>query len=130
MWTDDYIDIPFRFNGRTREGCDCWGLVKLIYKEKLGVDLPDYTGTYWNGLVSSLKEVARLMKKEKDKWQEISEPELYDVVLLRVGGIVGHIGIILDKSRMIHITEGINSCVENYKSKLWKTRIAGFYRRK
>lgn len=39
-WWAPYLDIPFVHCGRTREGIDCWGLVRLPLVEIAGVDLP------------------------------------------------------------------------------------------
>lgn len=41
-WLNDYIGIPYQFGGRTREGLDCYGLVKLIYSEQYDEALPDW----------------------------------------------------------------------------------------
>lgn len=34
-----YLGIPWVLNGESPAGCDCWGLVRLAYREELGVDL-------------------------------------------------------------------------------------------
>lgn len=30
QWWNEYVGLPFADKGRTREGCDCWGLVRLV----------------------------------------------------------------------------------------------------
>lgn len=37
IWSDRFIGIPFEDHGRARAGCDCWGLVCLIYQEELAI---------------------------------------------------------------------------------------------
>ena len=37
-----FIGIPFKVGGEDFEGCDCWGLVKLYFKQILDIDIPDY----------------------------------------------------------------------------------------
>ena len=36
---DWYLGIPWVLDGQSLAGCDCWGLVKLVYRTELGLDL-------------------------------------------------------------------------------------------
>lgn len=41
-----YVGIPYADHRSDRSGCDCWGLVRLVYRERAGVVLPAYAGDY------------------------------------------------------------------------------------
>lgn len=51
-WVEPYLAIPFKDRGRTADGCDCYGLVRLIVARRAGILLPDY------GLVASRDRVS------------------------------------------------------------------------
>ena len=54
-WAEHYVGIPYRPLGRDRDGCDCWGLLAMVWREQFGCDLPDYPGERWNEGVSAQK---------------------------------------------------------------------------
>ena len=103
MNVENYIGIPFLKNGNNRNGCDCWKLIVMVYREQLGIDLPDYAEIFVDDSLASLKKVARTMKEERLKWQQVQTPIPYDVILLRVDGLVCHAGLVIDRRRMLHI---------------------------
>lgn len=123
---DKYIGIPFKPNGRDHNGVDCWGLVCLIYQDKLGVRLPSYDDIYTANSISVLRRVARTMASERYTWVRVERPMPYDIVLLRSGEYLWHVGLIIDKRRMIHALDGDAVCIEEYTSLYWKDRIVEF----
>jgi probable lipoprotein NlpC len=128
MWTDDFIEIPFKPDGRDRNGCDCWGLVCLVYREKLGIELPEYKGVFEAQTIAQLKNVSRVMEREKESWVRVEKPHEFDVVMIRSGAYAWHVGIVIDRRRMLHVMSGINSTVEEYTGMDWKNRIEEFRR--
>jgi cell wall-associated NlpC family hydrolase len=126
-WTDNYIDLPFKMDGRDHDGVDCWGLVRLVYLHK-GVNLPTYSGVFTSTSISALKNVSRAMALESARWRKVETPQDGDVVLLNGSGRPFHCGIVCGRTDMLHIEEGINSCVESFTGLKWKNRINGFYR--
>lgn len=127
-WTNDYIKIPFGDKGRDRKSCDCWGLVRLIYRDRLGIELPellDYSDTL-DG-----KNISQLCRQEASShWVSIphGEEKPFDVIVLKVMGFPMHIGVVCANGFMIHCLKGSNTVVVPYNGVIWKKRIAGFYR--
>ena len=126
MWTDDYVGIPFRKDGHDRTGIDCWRLVVLIYGERRGIELPSYRGIFQDRSLESLRAVTRQMREEQKKWERVLIPRLFDIVQLRAEEY--HVGVVINRTRMIHILEGIDSMIEDYTGIHWRNRIEGFFR--
>ena len=123
----EYIGIPFLEDGNTRAGCDCYRLVVMVYKDKLGIDLPDFAGIFVDGSLASLKKVTRHIRETKKTWQKVDKPAPFDVILLRTGNMVYHVGVVVGRRSMLHIDEGINSVIEEFTCIEWKHKVEGFY---
>ena len=39
-WANEYVGIPWRWRGVGRDGLDCYGLLRLVYAEQMGIALP------------------------------------------------------------------------------------------
>ena len=128
MWFNNYIGIPFLADGNDWKGCDCWGLAVLIYKEQLNIDLPVFAGMFVDGSLASLIRVTKHIRKIKKTWLKVNEPAPYDIILLRTGNMIYHVGLVIDKKRMLHVMEGINSTIEEFIGLQWKQKVEGFYR--
>lgn len=128
MWASDYIGIPFKPDGRDREGLDCWGIVCLVYREQLGVELPLHPGAYPDGSQEALHNAASVAKVERERWKRVDVPQPYDVALLRLQGLPCHVGVVVSKGIMLHAMAGIESCLERYTGPHWKDRIEGYFR--
>lgn len=128
MWSDGYIGLPFSPDGRTKTGLDCWGLVQLVYREQLGIELPSYSGVYTMTTKEKLREVAQIMDTESRKWAKVDKPQDFDVVRLRTNArLAYHVGIVIRRD-FLHITNEIQSTREPLNGLLWKDKIQGFYR--
>lgn len=112
-----YIGLPYKV-GST----DCWGLIRMVYADHLGIALPEYAGIEMGPAVNGLIE--DLIATEQ--WVEAVVPEPYDVVLLRDGPRL-HIGMVVDTEHMLHTVENKNSCIERFTRPYWVNGIIGFY---
>jgi cell wall-associated NlpC family hydrolase len=113
-WTSDYIGIPYADGGRSHLGCDCWGLVWLIYKEQFGIELPSYSNDYITA--EDKVDISKLINGELGIWTSIdlANSSIGDLILMKYAdGYPGHIGLLLDKTRMIHVHKGIDTVIVN-----------------
>ena len=128
MWCNDFISVPFKEKGRARAGCDCWGLARLIYEEKLNIELPlllDYDTT------KDSKSISKLYEIEHQDWEEIpvGEEKEFDILVFKILGLPTHIGVVVKKGVMIHCEYGRGTHItEYYKDVQWNKRLAGVYR--
>jgi hypothetical protein len=124
-----YIGIPYVLNARDGfAATDCWGLVRLIYNEELGIPLPIYGEIDTKDLLSAAKRI----KKQSSglPWIDVKEPQDFDVVLMRHGphsNFPGHVGVWFD-GYILHALDRMDSVLARatHLSVAW--RILGYRR--
>lgn len=129
-WTDDYIGLPFKTNGRDHDGVDCYGLICLAYKEIHNIVLPSFDNVFVDEDPKTLLEVARVMNRERDNWERANTLREFDMVQLRTGKHAFHVGLSIGRGKMIHVEKGIDAVIENLNSPIWRNRIEWIYRHK
>lgn len=130
-WAADYVGIPYVKHGRTREGCDCWGLLCLIWREQLGGALPEYEGVDWyRGQQPAVIGTDALAYAAKFDEVPPGEEQLGDAILMRMRGHPFHVGLVLTPGLMVHTHEEADSVIERYRVMTWEKRISAFYRLK
>lgn len=127
-WAADYVGIPFRECGRTTEGVDCWGLVRLVLEREFGiVGLPDYSDLYTS--TRDYDAIADVYDVDLPRfWRPAPEPRLGDIVVFRVAGRPMHVGLVLEAGWMLSIESGVDSAVERIEGCHWQGRLEGYYR--
>jgi cell wall-associated NlpC family hydrolase len=105
-----YLGLPYRPGGDTRDGVDCYGLLRLVYRELCGLHLDEAEGVVGG------------------EWRRVETARLWDALLFNIAGQPAHCGIALDNSEMLHIVRGGTSCIERFTSMRWISRIDGIYR--
>ncbi|MBL8578890.1 MAG: C40 family peptidase [Mesorhizobium sp.] len=128
-----YIGIPFLDRGRDKAGCDCWGLVRLVFADR-GVDLP----TYGEIGAKEVLAVARAMQADSivEPWLEATKPyRKLDVVVMKrlseIGRAPVHVGVLIDAKRMLHTTKDVGSAhIVPLNSPALPFRVFGVYRHK
>jgi len=126
-----YIGLPFADQGRDWNGCDCYGLVYLVYRKEYGIELPSLTGDYSSALERA--DVAALISEGRPSWAKpVEQPADGDVVVLRRSGEPrgrgSHLGIVLDAGQMLHIHRNTSAVCERYDGLMWRNRVEGYLR--
>ncbi len=126
-WVDKYTTthIPYLSKGRTMGGCDCWGLVKMVYESEFDTQLPSFDDKYSD---SSNSNEATAALSYRDGWTETNIPQEGDVIVFRLAGLESHVGLWLSPTEFLHSTEGVGVVVERLDSLKWKQRIAGVFK--
>ena len=126
-WTNNYIGIPFKAHGRSLiDGCDCWGLARIIEKEHYEKELPSLDDTYGE-LIG--KDLSELVYHRKILYEEHKTPVEGDLVLMRVLGNPCHIGVYVWDGFMLHsdpVGRG-TSRIERLSSGRIAPYIEGYY---
>lgn len=125
-WWNQYVGIPYLTHGRDRAGCDCWGLLRLVYTEQFGIQLPSYGEEYADA--SDRVGVSAPLAHHLHFWDRVEKPAAGDGVLFCISGIPCHIGVVTERGFMLHVTRGINTVVEPYLMSRWRSRVEGTYR--
>ncbi len=127
MWWNQYIGKPFAEKGRGPHEFDCWGLVRQVYLDHLGIELPSYTEKYeTTDDRDLLGEV--IGRESKEKWDDVTQPKPFDVIILRLRGVPMHVGLVTKPGFMIHCARGIGVVNEKYDSARWRCNVLGFVR--
>jgi len=133
-WAEPFVAVPYRDGGRDFAGADCWGLVRLVMRERGGVSLPSYGEI----AASERARVARRMTKDSDggPWLPVDAPRALDVVVMfadaKVGGrfrrLRGHVGIMVDDRHVLHTEEETGASIARITADDVRHRIACFRR--
>lgn len=125
-----WVGIPYIDGGRTKDGCDCWGLLRLFMKEEAGIDLPEHTDVSASHILAISKRMDAAVST--DVWNEVSQYHRFDCVVMSHPhrDVRFHCGVMIDRSRMLHIYETTDSVIMRTDHPLIRGRMLGVYRHK
>lgn len=107
-----YLGIPYRFGGTTAEnGFDCSGLIRRVFKDALGLDLP------------------RTAREMAGRGERISRSELKpgDLVFFHtMRSAFSHVGIYIGDNQFVHSpSKGGRVRIEDMDTAYWRSRFNG-----
>jgi cell wall-associated NlpC family hydrolase len=123
----NFIGIPFVSKGRSFNGCDCYGLVKLYYKEILNIDIPETIIT----AEQPRRTFANYLNEISKNWTATT-PAKNVVVAMSVNAehpnLVTHFAVMIDDKRFIDTRENMSSYLTSIDDEKIKNQIKGFYK--
>lgn len=128
-WCARYVGLPYATGGRGPAEVDCWGLFALVWAEQFKRPMPDYLGALWTAgsdpeaVAKSAKEYASLFKRIAP-----GDEREGDGILFRMRGHPLHLAMVVAPGLMLHVEDGLESCIEPYRTFQWERRIIDFYR--
>ncbi|MCL2181023.1 MAG: NlpC/P60 family protein [Treponema sp.] len=126
-WVYKYIGIPFVSNGRSMQGCDCYGLVRLVLRNEYNIELPELSNDYINA--RNVAETAKLFKDNIPVLtaSEILEPQEKAVAVITERNRPCHIGIIAGDGYILHTNFKTGSVCQRVSHPSLRGRIEGYY---
>lgn len=97
------MQIPFKWNGRSFGGCDCYGLVKLYFEEQ-GYELDDYLQS---GKSERDVPIEYFRENAQHSFEEIPKIDLKKndaVIFYNEENKAKHIGVMVSDKLIMHIT--------------------------
>jgi cell wall-associated NlpC family hydrolase len=127
-WVKKYIGIPFESSGRTMDGCDCYGLVRLVLRTEYGKELPELSGDYTDAL--NLAETAKLFAEKRPVLaaEKLPGPRERAIVVIAEHGHPCHIGIVAGSGYILHTGRKTGSVCQRDTHPGLRGRIEGYYR--
>lgn len=137
-WPEKYLRIPFVDRGESWQGCDCWGLLKLILREQLGKEISSHSDIQPGDLRQKVRAIVKGADSDPE-WARVAagEEAAFDCVLMRgqisVDGRMYsrpvHVGAVVRPGLLIHIEAGAGVTVVNYREHpRVKGRVISFHR--
>ena len=91
-WSTKLLGLPWVPGGRTEKEMDCWGLLMRVYKEQLGISLPEHK----NIDATRVLEYSGAIRKGMEDWELLEKPEHLCGVALSRSKKIHHVGVYLE----------------------------------
>lgn len=127
-WVNKYIGIPFLSLGRTVEGCDCYGLIRLILLNEYNYQLPLFTEGYSDALETDKTSNLFKINMPLIISEKIAVPEEKAVALIQTRGLPSHVALYAGDDYIIHARHKTGVVCERLSSPWLSACIRGWYR--
>lgn len=135
---NEYIRIPYQANGRTREGSDCYGWLRIVIQAEREIELPSWSDEYDDAI-----SAARALKQHIDRgvdghhWESVNkgEEQTLDGAIIwdRRPNSMVHVALVARPGTLIMMLNHRGALAQPYNgsdivSRFWRDRIVEFRR--
>lgn len=123
------VGTPFRIKGDDRDGWDCRGCGRWIYRNILGVAVEDYRDAYEASGFSTATGRARrahVIAERLAAWRPVAV-QAGAIVQLTWLGRSGHVGVMLDRRCFIHADQGVGTTIADLADRACAYRPVGWF---
>ncbi len=128
-----YLNIPFKHRGRDFTGCDCWGLIRLIYERKQGIFLPEGLDVeYENDL--NIRDRAYLQDGldnyiKREGFEKVTHPlKKWDCLIFYASPrrvVADHVGLCIGDGKFIHTSNRLDMSLVSRFEGFWESKFYG-----
>lgn len=101
-----YVGIPWVCGKSDIKGADCWGIVTMVLRDYLNVNLGHYELSNIDTHKKAIKAFEQEMAIElsSGKWKRFDNPKELDIVMMfsKSSGRPDHVGIYIGKDMILH----------------------------
>lgn len=112
-WADPYVGLSHRAKGRERSGLDCYGLLRLVWLDVAGFEMPRFDGADDPALVIA-REARRFDLVEPAAVRPLDAVRMYTDICVagRWQRAPIHLGVVVTPGLVLHIEQGRTSRIE------------------
>lgn len=126
-WASRFVGIPHEYAKASFESADCYGLLRLVYREVFSIEIPDLEEQLQSVAKDAVK-IRELVERDSAAWIKVEEPEIGDAVVLNFFGRPTHVAVYVGDKRILTTTPRHTSVVDDLRSYRWKNKIEVCYR--
>jgi len=132
---EKYVGIPFKHLGINPEkGLDCFNLIKYVYKQELGIDIPYTTRTFCNIIDENWYRNSHERYFDDSLagirgWERTDELEPFVAITMMMGSSnsTNHCALYIGDNKILHSLQNHSSHITNYGS-YYKQYTMGIYK--